>query len=446
MTKLNDIDLTNNQLEGEIPFLPISLNLLSLSNNSFSGQLRKTYESSYKKKSVRSNNLTGVVVELFPCGLTNLMVLDLSSNNLSGHLPPCWSNISQDVILANNKFSGATPSSFSCSKQLTVVRFNNNNLTGDFPIDLKFCTGLQFLDLGENKYLGGIPDWVGENLHQLTYLRLQSNLLYGNIPSTLTRLEYLQVLDLGNNHLSGPLPSHLDNFTSMGQPFHYQYLDVDFGESLQAMTKSLNLVYDSDNLYYWKSIDLSNNNLTGEIPQNIVSLADLLNLNISHNHLTGEIPFEIGNMTSLESLDLQINNLSGSIPQSMSLLYSLEVLNLSYNNLSGSIPTGHQLQSLDDPSIYSGNPNLCGPPLKMSCKSPKSDDNNDSKSKHAGYRDNWFYLFIEFGFVVGFLVVFFTLLFKRNWRYDYFRMIDSGINMLHVLTALALERWSAERA
>ncbi|KAJ1691582.1 hypothetical protein LUZ63_015737 [Rhynchospora breviuscula] len=161
---------------------------------------------------------------------------------------------------------------------------------------------------------------------------------------------------------------------------------------------------------------------------------------------TGEIPFEIGNMTSLESLDLQMNNLSGTIPQSMSLLYSLEVLNLSYNNLSGSIPTGHQLQSLDDPSIYSGNPNLCGPPLKMSCESPKNDDNNDSKSKHAGDRDNWFYLFIEFGFVVGFLVVFFILLFKRDWRYDYFRMIDSGFNRLHVLTALALERWSAERA
>ncbi|KAJ3686951.1 hypothetical protein LUZ61_016115 [Rhynchospora tenuis] len=444
MTKLNSIILSNNQLEGEIPFLPISLNGLSLSNNSFSGQLRKTYESSYRKKSVRSDNLSGEVVELFPCGLTNLMYLDLSSNNLSGHLPPCWSNIGQDLILSNNKFSGATPSSFSCSKQLTVVSFNNNNLAGDFPIDLKFCTGLQFLDLGENKYFGGIPDWVGENMHQLTYLRLSSNLLSGNIPSTLTRLEYLQVLDLGNNHLSGPLPSHLDNFTDMGQSFHY--LDFDSGESLQTITKSSNLVYDSDNLYFWKSIDLSNNNLTGEIPQNIVVLDGLLNLNLSHNHLIGEIPFEIGNMTSLESLDLHMNNLSGTIPQSISLLYSLEVLNLSYNYLSGSIPTGHQLQSLDDPSIYSGNPNLCGPPLKMSCESPKSDDNNDSKSKHVGDRDNWFYLFIEFGFVVGFLVVFFILLFKRNWRYDYFRMIDIGFNRLHVLTALAFERWSAERA
>ncbi|KAJ4809084.1 receptor like protein 35 [Rhynchospora pubera] len=418
LKELVSMVLSNNRLEGEIPFLPISLELLSLFNNSFSGQLRKTYESSYEKKSVLLNNLTGVVVELFPCGLlSNLWFLDLSSNNLSGHLPPCWSNISVLLILANNKFSGAAPSSFSCSKQLTVVSFNDNNLTGDFPIDLKFCSGLELLDLGENKYTGEIPDWVGENLHQLSYLRLRSNLLSGNIPSTLTRLEYLQVLDLGNNHLSGPLPSHLENFTDMGQS-SYASIDIvsfDSGESLQTVTKSTNLVYDSDNLYYWKSIDLSNNTLTGEIPQNIVVLTGLLNLNLSHNHLTGEIPFEIGNMTSLESLDLRMNNLSGSIPQSMSLLYSLEVLNLSYNNLSGSIPTGHQLQSLDDPLIYSGNPNLCGPPLKMSCESPKSDDNNDSKSKHAGDRDNWFYLFIEFGFVVGFLVVFFTLLFKRNW-------------------------------
>ncbi|KAJ4782658.1 Receptor-like protein 12 [Rhynchospora pubera] len=444
LKQLMIMDLSNNRLEGEIPFLPISLFSLRLSNNSFSGQLRKTYKSSYEKKSVLLNDLTGVVVELFPCGLTNLTILDLSSNNLSGHLPPCWSNMGGLLILANNKFSGIAPSTFSCSKILRVVNLNNNNLAGEFPIDLKFCSVLELLDLGENKYTGEIPDWVGENLHQMIYLRLRSNLFYGYIPSTLTRLGNLQVLDLGNNNLSGPLPRYLDNFTAMGQ--FISASPVYYDESLPAMTKGLNLVYDSVLLMIWKSIDFSNNNLTGEIPQNIVVLTGLLNLNLSHNHLTGKIPFDIGNMTSLESLDLQMNNLSGTIPQSMSLLYSLEVLNLSYNNLSGSIPTGHQLQSLDDPSIYSGNPNLCGPPLKMSCKSPKSDDNNDSKSKHAGYRDNWFYLFIEFGFVVGFLVVFFTLLFKRNWRYDYFRMIDSGINRLHVLTALALERWSAERA
>src|ERR1039458_7314402 len=112
-------------------------------------------------------------------------------------------------------------------------------------------------------------------------------------------------------------------------------------------------------------------------------------------------------MISLESLDLHMNNLWGTIPQSISALYSLEVLNVSYNNLSGSIPTGHQLQALDDPSIYSGNPYLCGPPLETSCGSsgrfPHNNGNNDSNSENTGDRDKWLYLFMEFGFVAGFL-------------------------------------------
>ncbi|KAJ3686962.1 hypothetical protein LUZ61_016126 [Rhynchospora tenuis] len=215
------------------------------------------------------------------------------------------------------------------------------------------------------------------------------------------------------------------------------------------MNKRSNLVYDYNNLLDWKSIDLSTNNLTGEIPQNIVVLTGLLNLNLSHNQLTGKIPFEIGNMTSLESLDLHMNNLSGTIPQSISALNYLEVLNLSYNNLSGSIPSGRQLQSLNDPSIFSGNPNLCGPPQENGCERsgnlPKDDDNNYSNPKLAGERDNWLFLFIEFGFVVGFLVVFFILLFQRNWRYTYFKMVDSGFDRLYVLAALATKRMREQR-
>ncbi|XP_078153012.1 uncharacterized protein LOC144548181 [Carex rostrata] len=258
----------------------------------------------------------------------------------------------------------------------------------------------------------------------------------GNIPSKLTQLNNLQVLDLANNYLSGQLPRGLDNFTWMSDQlsslFGY-YSD----ESLIAMTKGLKLEYDSTGLLLWKSMDLSNNNLIGEIPREIVVLAGLLNLNLSNNHLIGNIPLEIGNMTSLESLDFHMNNLSGTIPQSISALYSLEKLNFSYNNLSGSIPTGYQLQALDDPSIYSGNPYLCGPPLETSCGSSgrfsHNNGNNDSNSKNIGDSDKWLYLFIEFGFVAGFLVVFFIILFKVKWRYTYFQMVDTVFDRLYVL-------------
>ena len=41
-----------------------------------------------------------------------------------------------------------------------------------------------------------------------------------------------------------------------------------------------------------------------------------------------------------------------------------EVYKHSNNGLSGRIPTGRQLQTLADPSIYSNNQGLCGPPLR----------------------------------------------------------------------------------
>ncbi|XP_078173301.1 receptor-like protein EIX2, partial [Carex rostrata] len=435
MTKLEYMYLSNNRLEGKIPFLPTSLNELVLSNNSFSGQLRKRRKSPYKNKLIVSNNNTVEIVELFPCRLTSLDYLDLSSNSLSGHLPPCWSNISYIVNLANNRLSGVAPSSLSCSVTLEVLKLENNSLTGEFPFDLQFCNGLQLLDLGENNFHGIMPDWVGESFEQLQILRLRSNLFSGNIPTKLTQLNNLLFLDLSNNYLTGPLPRGLNNFTSMSQLFSFRssYYDT----IVIVITKGLILEYDSQNFLFLKSMDLSNNNLTGEIPKEIVVLAGLFNLNLSHNQLIGNIPLEIGNMTSLESLDFHKNNLSGTIPQSISTLYSLAVLNFSYNNLSGSIPNGHQLQTLNDPSIYSGNPYLCGPPLETSCHSsvrlPQSDGNNDTNSKITNDRDKWLYLFIEFGFVAGFLLVFFILLFKVKWRYTYFQMVDSMLERVYVM-------------
>uniref|UniRef100_A0A0E0MMC6 non-specific serine/threonine protein kinase n=1 Tax=Oryza punctata TaxID=4537 RepID=A0A0E0MMC6_ORYPU len=89
------------------------------------------------------------------------------------------------------------------------------------------------------------------------------------------------------------------------------------------------------------------------------NLKGLQFLNLSRNNLSGSIPNDIGNMTALESLDLSCNAFSGLIPTNISSLTFLSSLNLS-NNTFTKARTGGQLETLNDPSIYSNNFGLCG--------------------------------------------------------------------------------------
>ncbi|GLT86650.1 hypothetical protein SLE2022_047740 [Rubroshorea leprosula] len=120
-------------------------------------------------------------------------------------------------------------------------------------------------------------------------------------------------------------------------------------------------------------IDLSGNNLEGEIPKEIVKLSTLGTLNLAWNQLVGNIPEKIGDLQLLETLDLSINYLSGPIPASMPSMTLLSHLNLSHNDLSGPIPSANRFQIFNDPSIYEGNPKLCGAPLPTNCSTHKNE-------------------------------------------------------------------------
>ncbi|KAJ3271059.1 hypothetical protein HDV01_007072 [Terramyces sp. JEL0728] len=86
------------------------------------------------------------------------------------------------------------------------------------------------------------------------------------------------------------------------------------------------------------TLDLSNQNLTGSIPKDIIFFSKIINLNLTLNHLTGPIPDGIGALTTLNYLTLSYNNLTGSIPDSMGNLNNLYGLDISNNHISGSFP------------------------------------------------------------------------------------------------------------
>lgn len=216
-----------------------------------------------------------------------------------------------------------------------------------------------------------------------------------------------------------------------------EFMDFEwFHDSLFVTIKGRELPYDTE-LMYMVSIDLSSNNLDGNVPEEVGSLVGLINLNLSFNHLTGNIPYQIGTLQLLESLDLSHNQLSGDIPETLSNLTSLGDLNLSYNSLTGRIPSGPQLDTLhtDDPaSMYIANPGLCGYPLPNNC----TDNNPIREDNHDRSIEMYLLLGMFIGFVAGLWLVFCAFLFKKSWRITYFRLFDDIYDQVYVFVTVML--------
>ncbi|XP_072958690.1 receptor-like protein EIX2 isoform X1 [Typha angustifolia] len=408
-----EINLNSNQFQGGVPQLPMSLRVLDLSNNSFTG-----------------------TIPLSMCNqVQSLGILDLSHNRLLGQLPQC---------LTSRKSFRANPSDLTpIGSELSIVSFRNNSLSGEFPLFFRGCQYLNFLDLSYNKFYGSLPIWIGKRLPQLAILLLRSNMFSGYIPIQLAKLDYLHVLDLAHNNLSGTIAPSLVNFTAMTTVSSYRSYYIPDFISFFVVTKGQALdYYTMTMMSLMSSLDLSCNSLTGEIPQEIGGLATLKNLNLSTNRLIGDIPDGMGGLWSLESLDLSNNELYGEIPPTLSALTFLSYLNLSYNNLSGRIPSGQQLQTFDNPSIYEGNNDLCGPPISKNCSGDGTTLNYPLEHEDGNEMSS-FYLSMGLGFAVGLWVVIGPLLFKRTWSATYFLFMDNICDKIYVFMVLNWARFIA---
>ena len=102
----------------------------------------------------------------------------------------------------------------------------------------------------------------------------------------------------------------------------------------------------------WK-LDLSFNDLKGEIPYSIDNLTYLALLYLDHNvHITGRIPVTIGNLFWLQELNLHGNELQGALPNSIGLLTNLKYLDLSHNYLESIPDTIVNLTKLEKLYLY----------------------------------------------------------------------------------------------
>ncbi|CAJ1952748.1 unnamed protein product [Sphenostylis stenocarpa] len=441
-SQAEDLNLSYNHIHGELWTTltnPISINVVDLSANNLNGKLPSL--SNVVVSLDLSNNLFSKSMADFLCQNQDkpmgLELLNLASNNLSGEIPDCWMHWPDlvDVNLQSNNFVGNLPSSMGSLAELQSLHIRNNSLSGTFPTILKKTTKLIFLDLGENKFSGRIPSWVGESASNMKVLILRSNNFFGHIPNTICDMRLLQILDLAQNNLSGNIPTCFNRLNAITLTNKSSYLliycdtvnNTYLNGQLRIISVLLWLKGRGDEyrsiLGLVTSIDLSNNQLVGEIPREITDLNGLTYLNLSHNQLIGHIPGSIGNMQSLLSIDFSRNQLCGEIPLTISNLSLLSMLDLSYNNLRGKIPTGTQLQTFDA-SNFIGN-DLCGPPLAINCSSNNGIDSYDANGKGSDRHGvEWFFVSMTFGFVVGFWMVIGPLLICRSWRYAYFHFFD----------------------
>ncbi|CAL2241707.1 unnamed protein product [Prunus armeniaca] len=455
--KLEDMDISHNQMRGTVGNIILEFApLLNLSWNQLEGPIPSIL-SKVPVLDLSHNNFSGAASFLCATKDSNLTFLDLSSNHVSGELPDCWIHFKKLVFLdlSNNYLFGKIPTTMGHLFSIETLRLSNNRFVGELPSQLKNCTKLTLFDLGENNLSCSIPEWLGASLPDLTILILRGNQFYRSIPPELCHLTYVQILDLSMNNISGTIPKCLNNLTVLAQKGkssqimeHSYEADVDeigyswnYEEEASLTWKGVRSKYKST-LGLVKSIDLSSNKLTGEIPSEITNLVGLVSLNLSRNQLIGQIPPRIGMLQELDFLDLSRNQINGRIPNSLSRIDRIGYLDLSENNLSGKIPIGTQLQSFS-PSSYGGNPLLCGLPLLRTCDEEEKGPgqtvlvNQDDKD---GLISQGFYISLGLGFAVGFWGVFGTLLFNRSCRYKYFNFWTCFTDWLYVKAEIIRQR------
>ncbi|GKU94189.1 hypothetical protein SLEP1_g7716 [Rubroshorea leprosula] len=409
------INLSGNHLEGPLPSFPANTTHINLSKNRFNGSISSLC------------HMTGMSLEF----------LDLSSNQLSGELPDCmmhWSSL-QILNLANNHFFGKISSFVGSLSLIETLDLQNNNLSGKIPNSLRNCNKLQFLGLSNNKLSGKIPGWIGDKSNSLNFLLLKSNHFVGKIPLEICRLTNILLLDLSCNNLSGDIPRCIGNLIALTRKdisakhhffnsslVHNTYYDSEGSYADKASVIWKGIEHHYENLTLQRTIDLSSNKLTGEIPVQISVLLELVQLNLSRNQLTGCIPSNIGQMRKLESLDLSWNQLSGQLPRSVSQLNFLSILNLSYNNFSGRIPLGPQIRTFDA-SSFVHNPALCGLPLTPTCP---GDEKSESKPKNRDIAEFWksFKPGMKLGAAIGFVGVLAVKL-DHPWKHLCFMLFNN---------------------
>ncbi|KXS13700.1 L domain-like protein [Gonapodya prolifera JEL478] len=182
------------------------LRVLSLVNNTLTGTAPSwiTSLSKLSQLYLTNNQLTGMP-DLSPLAST-LTILDIGSNSFSGNLFSWVTGMTalQELWVGRNAFSGPLPTSLANLRGLRFLVLQYNQFTGSTSFISGF-TNLQALVVRDNKFTGTFPDT--SNMPYLTALQADNNGFTGPVPASLAKNTYLIQLSLAGNGFSGDVPN-----------------------------------------------------------------------------------------------------------------------------------------------------------------------------------------------------------------------------------------------
>ena len=232
LPSLKTLSLSRNEITGEIPFSITSceeLQVLNLGNNEMTGKIYNQIVSlpSIRHVYLHSNRFSGSIP--ISKTISNLQILYIQNNNLTGNIPPQAGNFSKlsEFLFSNNKISGLLPKEIGDCLSLRKLYGNQNELEGPLPAEVCNLYNLRELFLQDNHLSGSIPGNIG-NLWSLWQLSLKNNQLSGQLPESLGQISTLRSLDMSGNNLTGCYPQSYINLCQFQNAFRDNCLNMDF--------------------------------------------------------------------------------------------------------------------------------------------------------------------------------------------------------------------------
>ena len=269
--------------------------------------------------------------------LKGLQRLDLSNNTVDDYILYDLHDLPQleEVNLAGcrNYISLGFQGLATCPA-LRVIQLRGAWTNGQIDASIGKLKKLEVLDLSKanedvlsSKASGVLPVEIG-NCRALRELNLFATNIGKVIPASIGRLQNLQVLDMSYCLLDGPLPDSLGSCQAL------RVLKVP-GQGW-GITGTLSSLAPLTNLV---QLDVSRNELEGQLPATLSNNRGLVTLKAWGNHLNGSIPAALGRCVNLQQLDVSYNRLQGTLPDSLGQLQQLRYFNASGNFLTGALPT-----------------------------------------------------------------------------------------------------------